>query len=105
LQLIAARAALPDFDEVVDQETAIPADAEFMIHKIGLPNATAVAYYLGKHRAECERLVSMSPKQCQQRIVEISAALAANPASIALDTADFQTYRSVRNKEIHDRYR
>src|SRR6266849_2109594 len=52
VQLLAARAAIPDFDEVINQETEIPLDVGHMIQRSGLPNGPLVAYYLGKHRTE-----------------------------------------------------
>ena len=104
--LIAARAALPDFDETLNQpEVQIPMSAHYMIRNSGIPNGPLVAYYLAKHRTECERLVHMSPKQVQARIVELSASLINNPTGVALDTAPYSTYRRVRNAAVRNMYR
>jgi hypothetical protein len=101
IQLLAARAAIPDFDEVIGQAELIPDTALRIIR--GLPNGALVGYYLGKHRTECARLRGMTAKQAQQRVTEISAALVTNPAGTALDVAPYPVYRRLRNEQIRSR--
>jgi|SRR5579864_4566305 len=102
---LAARAAIPDWQETIDQpELELAPHIGEMIVDGGIPNGPIVAYYLGKHRVEVERLNGMSRKQAQQRIVELSAKLVNNPEGVVLDTAPFRVYRKVRNEQVRNQY-
>jgi hypothetical protein len=102
-QVIAARAALPDWDDVVDQNADIPSIASEMIRRV--PNGSLVAYHLGLHRTELDELCRMKPKAIEQRIVELSDALMVNPVGVALDKTPYRAYRKIRNEQVRNAYR
>jgi len=76
-QVEAARAAHPDYDEVVtDQVVISPAMAEVMTQR-DFPGAE-VAYILGSDPAEAKRIAALSPAQAGAALARIAAGI--NPA-------------------------
>jgi hypothetical protein len=94
----------PDFDTTLNQpEVPLSRDAAYII-ATALPNGPLVGYYLGKHRQEAERLNRMTHKDRKAWLIQKSAEIARDP-SVGLDTADFATFRRVRNAQIRDRFK
>jgi len=104
VQADVARSVHPDFDTTLNQpEVPLSADAQYLI-TTSLPNGALLGYYLGKHRQEAERLNRMTHKDRKAWLIQKSAEFARDPAA-GLDTADFTTFRRVRNAQIRDRFK
>lgn len=69
----AARQAHPDFDEVVDSDTPVSAAMQQAILESDL--GAEIAYWLGKHRAEAERISQLPPIAAIREIGRIEASL------------------------------
>ena len=119
----AARSVLPDFDTIVNQDLPIsqPMRDEILSNPLG----PQLAYWLGSHPEECERLSSLPPRAV---LIELGKVLAqvdrvppgsrpsaaprtqapppirpvgggATVATVPLDQADFQTYKRIRDQQ------
>ena len=119
----AARSALPDFDAIVNQDLPIsqPMRDEILSNPLG----PQLAYWLGSHPDECERLSQLPPRAV---LIELGKVLAqvdrvppgsrpsaaprtqapppirpvgggATVATVPLDQADFQTYKRIRDQQ------
>ena len=73
----AARQAHPDFDEVVDSD--VPVSAAMQQAILESDNGAEIAYWLGKHPEEAERISKLPPIAAIREIGRIEASLAAPP--------------------------
>jgi len=105
-QVKLAQQAYPDFDRVVNDESAkIPQAAIDVITQGGLPNAAGVSYYLGRHRQEVDHLCRLAnPRKVEERILELSMQLMQSPGGQAMDTLSYRSYRKIRDQQERERY-
>ncbi|MGC2768762.1 MAG: hypothetical protein WB607_24880 [Candidatus Acidiferrum sp.] len=108
IQCQAARATIPDFDEITKAEgqLQLPVAAAAMIAG-GLHNGAAVAYYLAKHPAEAERiniLNETNPRGVQARMMELSAALATDE-NAGIDRKSYRDFARIRNRQARENFR
>jgi hypothetical protein len=108
IQCQAARATIPDFDEITKAEgqMELPVTAATMIAG-NLHNGAAVAYYLAKHPAEVARINTLNrtnPRAVQARMMELSAALATDE-STGIDRKSYGEYSRIRNRQARENFR
>jgi hypothetical protein len=108
IQCQAARATIPDFDEITKAEgqMQLPIAAARMIAG-GLHNGATVAYYLAKHPAEVERINSLNqtnPRGVQARMMELSAALATDE-NMGIDRKSYRDFARIRNRQARENCR
>jgi hypothetical protein len=108
IQCQAARATIPDFDEITKAEgqMQLPVTAAKMIAG-GLHNGATVAYYLAKHPAEVERINTLNetnPRAVQARMMELSAALATDETT-GIDRKSYSEYSRIRNRQARENFR
>lgn len=65
-----------DFQEVVGD---LKPDSEWKIAIMQQDNAAEVAYYLGKHEKEAQRIIALHPRRQHQEIAKLSAKLSLQP--------------------------
>lgn len=94
-QIQAARQVLPDFDETLSDSVAIPAVVADTVRQ--LPNGAMVAYHLGKHRSEIDKLWNLSDGQVRRRIIDLSLKLRLNPVGVEPDALPYRAYRRLRD--------
>ena len=95
--MLGVRAILPDVDEVLSEDVAIPPALAHAITSMGLGNGPQVSYYLAKHRGELSQFEGLTDGQVRRKVLDLAVRLSGSGTEVGADSLPYRAYRRLRD--------